>query len=487
MIGSGPAGATAALFLMRAGHDVLLLEAGSRRSMFGLTVRVKGMTVAKYRRPLLERQGVSNTADPAARLYEDLAPGGLTNHWSCAVPRFAREDFEDASRAGEEFRWPVGYDDLAPFYDRVEPLLHIVGGTESYEQLPAGRVLHARTLDASWAPVAEEARKVGRTVAPMPYAYGADTTLTLSGTAFNAFVRILGPVLKEVGLTVRYDARVEGLTWSQSERRVVSVRVMNPVTGAEDEVPCRAVVVAAGAVNSAEILLRSSSADFPEGLGNTHDVLGRYLHDHPLGKLVLDLDKPVMTHPASYVTRAELARSEPLYAAACMQWSGAANFAKSLVRGKPGKHPWIGFSVFGTVAPSREDWVKLEGKRRGPDGRPALELHVRHPPEARAALDRARDDVIRVLTAVGWGARPRIWHVEPVGEARHFAGTCRMHESPKYGVIDAFSRVHGVKNVMVADSAAFTTGPEKNPVLTAMALAARGAQRLADDLTEGDV
>jgi choline dehydrogenase-like flavoprotein len=62
-----------------------------------------------------------------------------------------------------------------------------------------------------------------------------------------------------------------------------------------------------------------------------------------------------------------------------------------------------------------------------------------------------------------------------------------MHASPTYGVVDERCRVHGAANVVVADSAVFTTGPEKNPVLTAMALAARSSQALADDLRAGDI
>ena len=69
----------------------------------------------------------------------------------------------------------------------------------------------------------------------------------------------------------------------------------------------------------------------------------------------------------------------------------------------------------------------------------------------------------------------------------HFAGTCRMHDSPRLGMLDAWSRLHAVRNVVVADSSAFTTGPEKNPVLTAMALAARASDRLAHDLRAGAI
>ncbi len=69
----------------------------------------------------------------------------------------------------------------------------------------------------------------------------------------------------------------------------------------------------------------------------------------------------------------------------------------------------------------------------------------------------------------------------------HFAGTCRMHASPQFGMLDKWSRLHAVPNVVVADSSAFTTGPEKNPVLTAMALAARASQRLVDDMRSGTI
>ncbi len=97
------------MFLRRAGIEVLLLEAGSERSALGLTLRIRGLTVAKSRGALRQRANVTRTADPDAMLFEELSPGGLSNHWSCAVPRFSEEDFADAVRAGEESTWPIGY------------------------------------------------------------------------------------------------------------------------------------------------------------------------------------------------------------------------------------------------------------------------------------------------------------------------------------------------------------------------------------------
>lgn len=487
VIGSGPPGATAAIFLARAGADVLLLEAGSERASLGLTLRFHGITLLKYRKPLGQREDVTRTSDARSLVYEDLSPGGLTNHWSCAVPRFSDEDFADAERAGEVYDWPLRYKDLAPWYDRVEPLLHVAGTDVDEAQLPAGKVHHRWTLGADWANAAAAAKSVKRTLTAMPYAYGADTTLTLSGTVFNSFTRLVKPAVRAGHLSLRCDARVVRLEWSASEKRVSAVVFRDARTGAEERLPCAAVVVAAGAIHSAQILLESANADFPNGLGNSHGVLGRYLHDHPLGKLVVDLNAPISVQPPGYLTRPALEAAPPLYAAACMQWSGTANFARSVLQGHPGRLKWVGYSVFGTMAPSAENGFSLDPQRKNPDGTSAVVLNVSHPPEARTALEAAKQDTLSMLEGAGLGPRLRVWTVEPVGESKHFGGTCRMHGSPRFGMLDGFARAHEVRNVAVVDSAAFTTGPEKNPVLTAMAIAARAADRLAQELKSGDL
>jgi choline dehydrogenase-like flavoprotein len=486
VVGSGPAGAAAAHFLRRAGVSTLLIEAGREDSPLGFTAKFRGLTIARRRPPRKRRGELTLVGDASTEIYEELAPGGLSNQWSCAVPRFSEHDFADAKRAGEEFTWPIGYADVAPWYDQVEELLHVAGTLHASPQLPAGHVSTARTLGADWQPLAAAAAERGRSAVVMPYAYGAGTFFTRSGTAFNAFSRILKPAIERRELDVSYATRVLRLEWSPDERRVVAAITKNE-RDEEVRVPCRAVVLAAGAINSAQILLESTSASFPHGLGNEHDVLGRYLHDHPLGKIVIDLGTPISATPASYITRPSLDRSEPLYAAAFMQWSGMGVLARTVLAGHAGRSTEIGFSVFGTMVPTREDYVALDSNRPRVAGAAQLKLALRHPPAAIAVLEQARHEVLELMERAGWRPRERVWKLEAPGNSVHYGGTCRMHASPHYGVVDAWSRVHGVPNLMVADSAVFTTTPEKNPVLTAMALAARGADRLAQDLRQGHV
>jgi choline dehydrogenase-like flavoprotein len=203
---------------------------------------------------------------------------------------------------------------------------------------------------------------------------------------------------------------------------------------------------------------------------------------------VIDLGRPMPIFPAAYLTRLELARSKsPLYAAACMQWCSATDIAKSVLQRHPKRSRRIGFSVFGTMAATRDNYVALDETYRGADGAPGLELHVDHPAEALPPLEEARDAMLELLGAAGCDPRVSVWKVEPAGNSNHYGGTCRMHASPELGMLNAFSRMHAVPNVAVCDSSVFTTTPEKNPVLTSMALAARAANRLAADIKAGDL
>jgi choline dehydrogenase-like flavoprotein len=133
------------------------------------------------------------------------------------------------------------------------------------------------------------------------------------------------------------------------------------------------------------------------------------------------------------------------------------------------------------MIPTREDRIAID-RRAATQGRSPILFALRYPQRVVRELERTKEELLTCLERAGWAPQLKVFHVEVPGNSVHYGGTCRMHDSPRFGVVDAFSRVHGAPNVVVADSSVFTTGPEKNPVLTAMALAARASDRLNRDL-----
>jgi len=248
--------------------------------------------------------------------------------------------------------------------------------------------------------------------------------------------------------------------------------------GREQSVAAVAVLVAAGSIASSRLLLESRSDEFPEGLGNRHGVLGRYLHDHPLGKLSVEVSRPISIHLPAYLTRAPYGETPPLRGVASILWSGTSTRVRTWLKLSRDKSREIGFSLFGTMTPGRSTGMAVQ-----PGGKVSLQLGFEA--SVLQEMDRARDRVLQILADEGLAPKLKEWFVERPGWSVHLGGTSRMHASPEHGVVDGFCRVHGAPNVRVVDSGIFTTGPEKNPVLTAMAIASRACRQLAEELRRG--
>jgi glucoside 3-dehydrogenase (cytochrome c) catalytic subunit len=263
------------------------------------------------------------------------------------------------------------------------------------------------------------------------------------------------------------------------------VQYVDRVTGSNHRVRGAAVVVAAGPLASTKLLLQSSCPDFPDGIGNTEGILGHFLHDHPNQWSELEVDQPLpaLDHNV-YLTRAPYGESAPLRGAAVIlgalsKWDRLASLARRSTRR-------FGVVTFGTMVPTRDNYVRLHPEKRDEFGFPILDIHIRFGPEVQPTLSDSHERLRAILSAAGYASSL----VHPVqsltpGWASHYGGTARMHRSPQYGVLDGWNRLHEVDNVVVADASCFTTGAEKNPTLTVMALSARAAHRLADDLKRG--
>jgi choline dehydrogenase-like flavoprotein len=148
-----------------------------------------------------------------------------------------------------------------------------------------------------------------------------------------------------------------------------------------------------------------------------------------------------------------------------------------------GKGQAVGVQVFGTMIPSERHYAKPTNQKKDEFGLPLLDLCIRYEDDVIENMVQARQHLLCLMEEAGYHATPReiVPQLFP-GTSVHYGGTVRMHESPQYGMVDTYNRLFAVPNVLVCDTSCFTTACEKNPTLTEMAIVARAADKLANDL-----
>jgi choline dehydrogenase-like flavoprotein len=481
VIGSGPAGAAAARELLSLGIPVTLLEAGSGFQN-GLLVRLGGKNLYRRTPPLQEEAGHGVSGDPSTVCYVKHALGGLSNNWTGAVPRFAPEDFTEGERLHERYRWPIEYADLVPYYDKIERSLPITADDRDVPQLPGGHVSWLARIPKDWHVVESAASRHGQGFTIYPLADGPPNLIVRRGTAFNSYSAILRPLLHLTNFRLVTGAHALRLDWSAAKGKVDGVTYFNRQTGATERVAASAVIVACGPLGSTKLLHNSVSNDFPDGLGNSEGVLGRFLHDHPREWWPFEMNRPLQfLSPSAYLTRLPYDTSAPLLAAS---WTLGPASMGDRIRSRFGMAGTsVGVQVIGTMIPSETCVAMPSASRKDEFGLPALDVSIRYNDAEVDNMIRSRRHLMNIMDEAGCSATPG--EITPTlfpGTVAHYGGSARMHADPKYGVVDAWNRVHRAPNVLVCDAACFTTGPEKNPTLTVMAIAARAATRLARDL-----
>ncbi|WP_395137985.1 GMC oxidoreductase [Armatimonas sp.] len=484
VIGSGPTGAVAAQVLIEQGISVVMLESGDRLP-HGVMVRAMGRTIFR-KKPALDPRGAALSVgrNPEIEWWVHLDPGGLSNQWTGGVPRFSPEDFTEGEQLDPCYRWPVDYAELVPFYERVERILEVSGGRTDIATAPRGDFRYHSDLPRAWQGVDKVARARGQALIPAPIAHGAPWMAAWRGTAFNSFLQLVVPLLNSPDFQLHTGAHVLRLEYDATKQRVKSVLYQDRATGEQHRIEVGGVVVACGALNSTKLLFDSACPDFPEGLGNSDGVLGRYLHDHPHEWCTLELSKPIARLPNSiYLTRRPFGSPALLAAGLTL---GAASPKEQILASLPLPSRALGVQVMGSMIPTLDNFALPDSNKKDPFGSPQLRVCMDYDKDIRANMNLARKNLQEILSAAGYDNK--IVH-EPnflrPGSSVHYGGTVRMHHSREFGMLDGWNRLHTVPNVLVTDISCFTTCPEKRPTLTAMALSWRAAERLALDLKRG--
>jgi len=481
VIGSGPAGAMAAQQLIRNGVPVTVMETGED-IQHGALVRISGRNIYRRLPPMRTAAGFVVTGDPNTNIDYTYALGGLSNQWTGAVPRFCADDFTVGEKEHEKYRWPVSYSELAPYYDIAERTMQITADPVDVPNLPAGYCDYRHRVPEDWQALGRSALKRGQGFTTMPLADGPPHLLLRRGTAFNSFSLLLERLHKQKKFELITGAHVLNLEWDGAKNKVVAAVYHDSASNTRKRISASAFVVACGPLNSPKLLFNSACSDHPSGLGNSTGLLGQYLHDHPREWWAVDVDAPITSlSPPAYLTRLPHAASHPLLACS---WTIGAFGTIGKIKSRFGqKTSSFGVQVFGTMIPKEQYCVRPSANQKDEFGFPALEVHIEFEPEVLDNIMGARDHLLGLLKDAGYkGAIRAIVPQLFPGTAKHYGGAARMHASPKYGVTDSCNRLYDAPNVLVVDASCFTTGAEKNPTLTVMALAARSADRLAGDL-----
>ena len=533
VIGAGAGGGVAACVLAEAGARVLLVERGDwlayshvgsdhlrnhRLAVYGDNTPVAiatGPRVFATER----RERVVHGAHQPGWNNNAMTVGGGTRVYGAQGWRFFPDDFRMATRYGVPddstlADWPITYDDLAPFYERAEWEIGVAGDASGqpgfghrargYPMPPFAASTEVRVLARGAAALGWPTGPVPLLVNSVPYGDRADCvqcgqcvgfacpTDAKNGTHNTMIPRALATGRASL-VTATMAARIE----TDARGRVAGVELVD-AAGRRRRVRAGNVVVAAGAIESARLLLNSSSADYPSGIGNDHDQVGRNLQGHLYTGAFGQFDEPVQdglgpgpaistcafVHGNDGVIGGGMLANEFVKLPMMFWLMGQAPDAPRW--GLAGKHAMRDMyrrtsQIFGPVQeiPHTTSRVTLAEGVVDELGLPVARLAGgQHAETVRTA------EVMRAR-AEEWmhaGGARRVWSA-PIGRGltagQHQAGTCRMGNDPATSVTDPWGRVHGHDNLWVMDASLHVTNGPVNPVLTIFALAFRSAAQLA--------
>lgn len=513
VVGSGPAGSWAAKELTEGGLTVLLLEAGPpvipaldfplpapedqrilcrvKGILAGQSVQIRsyGFT-AKSRRFFVNDREHPYLTFPGHRFnwFRGRQVGGRTHVWGRYALRFSAADFKPASQDGYGVDWPIDYDDLAPYYDKVEVFHGLNGSPGGIATLPDGIYAKPHPLNQG------ELRFKLAVERQYP-----DCHVISARVLSHNLQRIPTPILAalETGrLVLKTNTIVERVLTDPVNGQATGVTVVDRVTGARQEFHGGLVMLCASTIETLRIMLNSAGGKHPSGLGNSSGLLGRYLMDHLMVIASGPYDK-VEQMPVGDATPDlyDYGKNHGFYIPRFVNWGKReTGFLRGYaIQGAIGRDkPHWHMMTQGEMLPRAENQISLDSRRDRwgvplplirmgfGDNEQAMILHAK---ESLNGLVRAgglyKDSVPyaslleRAIFAV-WKKNLFLPSGASVpGTSSHEAGGARMGENPGNSVLNAYNQCWDTNNVYVTDGACFPSIGSQNITLTIMALTAR--------------
>jgi choline dehydrogenase-like flavoprotein len=568
VVGSGAAGGMAAYVLAKAGAKVLMLEAGRKYEPgtetpmfqsfadaplrgasfpdkpYGFFDAMIGGWVVPGEPYMVNKAGAWTEGEVQNRTRTDQnwmwwrarMLGGRTNHWGRVSLRMGPLDFKPRSTDGLGFDWPIDYEDVAPYYDRTEQIVGVFGTKEGIENNPDSDFFQPPPNPRAYELLIQRgAKKLGLPVipsrmailtkplpgrAPCFYATPCGRGCAI-GAAFQSTTSLIPLALETGNLDVLPNAMAREITLD-GKGRANGVRFIDKLTGKEEHVRARAVVLGASACETARILLNTRPASFAQGLGNSTGHLGQWLTDSTgsglggripaLENLPLHNEDGVSTmHLYSPWTseRQRAATKEGVPRGYYVGWGGgrtmpglgtvsgglalAGDVYGSKLKAEARRYygTFVDLHARGEMIPNERSFCELDPVKKDKWGIPVLRFHfewsdaeikqIEHQQRTFAALIEAAGGIPNTPATDGRKA------MTAGGSVNHELGVTRMSARREDGVTNGFGQLWDCPNVLVADGGTFVSNPYKNPTLTIMALAWRGCERLMTGIKDGAI
>jgi len=512
IIGSGAGGGTLAYHLAPSGKRILLLERGDyvAREIENWSTRAVNVE-GRYNTKEVWRDRKGKPLHPHTNYYV----GGNTKFYGAALFRLRREDFgEIRHHGGLSPAWPIGYDDLEPYYTQAEQLYQVHGerGEDPTEPTasapypwpavshePRIQQLHddlaalgQRPFHTPLGVMLDERNR--RTSACIRCAT-CDGHPCLVNAKSDAQVCCVDPALAHPNVTLVTNAFVRRLGTDASGRSVTSVHVRRS-DGAEEVYTADVVVVSCGAINSAALLLRSANDRHPNGLANSSGVVGRHYMGHTNSVLmaISRCANPTVFQKSLSLNDFYLGAEDWPYPHGHISFVGKLD-ADTLSAGAPAIAP--GWTLDLMAKHSLDFWLTSEDLP-DPSNRVALDrdgtIVLSYTPNNLEAHKRLRAKLQRLMQRrtcpihgkgchVGLFARNLfIGQLIPLAGVAHQNGTLRFGTDPTTSVLDVECKAHDLDNLYVVDASFFPSSGAVNPALTVMANALRVGDHLLERL-----
>ncbi|CAD5273616.1 MULTISPECIES: GMC oxidoreductase [unclassified Imperialibacter] len=559
IVGSGAGGGMSAKVLTEAGAKVLMLEAGphfdsAKGDMFkwnyssprrgaGTKERAFGEFDAAFGGWELEGEPYTRTKGTEFDWFRSRMLGGRTNHWGRISLRFGPNDFKRKSIDGLGDDWPISYDDIKPYYDKVDDLVGVFGSKEGIYNEPDGNflpppkprgyeLLVKKACDEIKIPVIPSRLSIltqphnGR--AACHYCSQCNRGCSTHSN-FSSPSVLIGPALATGNLTILNGAMAREVT-TDKEGKATGVSYVSKEDGLDYHVKGKIVILAASACESGRLMMNSKSSVHANGLSNSSGILGHYITDSTgasrsaLIPALLDgiphnedgvgglhvytpwwLDNKKLDFARGYHIEIWGGRDMPGYG----YMSGIENLNKHLKLPDGKTRPsgggygaqlkqdartlygaTVGFSGRGESIARYDNYCEIDPNVVDKWGIPVLRFNYTWSDHEIKQVKHMQDTFEEILTTMGGiftGPKPgpeSNYGIAAPGRIIHEVGATRMGNDPKSSVLNAYCQAHEAKNVFVCDGGPFVSQADKNPTWTILALSWRTCDYIIDQMKQ---